>query len=113
MKLKKDDFFDGNTEWEPLGEGISRQFVGYNTQLMMVKVKFESGAIGTLHQHFHSQITYIAKGTFEVTVDGVMKILTEGDGFFPQPNVLHGVKCLEAGILIDAFSPVREEFIKD
>lgn len=54
MKFKKEDFFNGNTEWEPLGEDISRQFVGYNMQLMMVKVKFENGAVGTLHHHFHS-----------------------------------------------------------
>lgn len=112
MKLKKDMFFDGTTRWEDLGNGVSRQFVGYNTQLMMVVVKFEAGAIGALHQHFHSQITYVSQGKFEVTVAGNIKILNEGDGFFPQPNIEHGVRCLEAGILIDAFSPVREDFLK-
>ena len=112
MKLKKDLFFDGSSKWEDLGGGVSRQFIGYNTQLMMVVVKFEKDAIGPVHHHFHSQITYVAKGKFEASVDGNIKILKEGDGFFPQPNVEHGVKCLEAGILIDVFSPVREDFLK-
>ncbi len=112
MNFKKEAFFDGDSEWEDLGQGVSRQFVGYNSQIMMVIVKFENDAVGVLHQHFHSQITYVASGTFEVTVDGVTKILKEGDGFFAQPNIFHGVKCLEEGKLIDAFAPFREDFLK-
>lgn len=113
MKFKKEPFFDGNSEWEDLGDGVSRQFIGYNSQVMMVIVQFEKDAVGALHQHFHSQITYVAEGQFEVTVDGKMKILQKGDGFFAQPNIFHSVKCLEAGKLIDAFAPFREDFIKD
>ena len=112
MEYKKDLFFDGNSEWEDLGNGVKRQFVGYNSQIMMVIVKFEKGAIGTLHQHFHSQITYVAEGSFEVTNNNQIKILNKGDGFFAQPNIEHGVVCLEEGILIDSFTPYREDFMK-
>ncbi|KFF23410.1 cupin domain-containing protein [Chryseobacterium vrystaatense] len=111
MKFKKEKFFDGNSEWEDLEAGVSRQFIGYNAQVMMVIVRFEKDAVGTLHQHFHSQITYVAEGKFEVTVDGETKILEKGDGFFAQPNIFHGVKCLEEGQLIDAFTPIREDFL--
>lgn len=113
MDFKKELFFDGTSGWEELGSGISRQFVGYNSQVMMVIVKFEKEAVGALHQHFHSQITYVAEGIFEVTVNGETKILQKGDGFFAQPNIFHGVKCLEEGQLIDAFAPFREDFLKD
>ena len=113
MNFKKETFFDGNSEWEDLGNGISRQFVGYNSQIMMVIVKFEKDSVGALHQHFHSQITYVASGKFEVTVDVETKILKQGDGFFAQPNIFHGVKCLEAGKLIDSFTPFREDFLKN
>lgn len=112
MNFKKEAFFDGNSDWENLGAGVSRQFVGYNSQIMMVIVKFEKDAVGVLHQHFHSQITYVASGIFEVEVDGETKILKAGDGFFAQPNIFHGVRCLEEGQLIDAFAPFREDFIK-
>ncbi|GGF05686.1 Cupin domain-containing protein [Chishuiella changwenlii] len=112
MQYKKDLFFDGNSEWEDLGNGVKRQFVGYNSQIMMVIVKFEKDAIGTLHQHFHSQITYVAEGSFEVTNNNKTKILNKGDGFFAQPNIEHGVVCLEEGILIDSFTPYREDFMK-
>lgn len=111
MDFKKAPFFNGNSDWEDVGNGVSRQFVGYNAQIMMVIVKFEKAGTGALHQHFHSQITYVASGKFEVTVNGETSILHEGDGFFPQPNIFHGVKCLEEGKLIDSFSPFREDFL--
>ncbi|CAA7194124.1 cupin domain-containing protein [Chryseobacterium potabilaquae] len=113
MKFKKEPFFDGNSEWEDIGNGISRQFIGYNSQIMMASIKFEKDAIGTLHQHFHSQITYVASGKFEVTIDNKTKILQQGDGFFAQPNIFHGVRCIEVGKLIDAFAPFREDFFED
>ena len=37
--------------WEPAGEGVVRQIMGYDGQVMLVKVKFEQGAIGTPHTH--------------------------------------------------------------
>lgn len=56
------------TEWEPAGEGVTRQIMGYDGQVMLVKVKFEKGAVGTPHTHYHTQTTYVASGKFEFTV---------------------------------------------
>jgi quercetin dioxygenase-like cupin family protein len=97
--------------WEQVGEGLRRKIMAYDDSLMVVKVDFEKGAIGTLHQHFHTQITHIEKGVFEVEINGDKKVLKAGDAFFVPPNVIHGAVCLEAGVLIDVFSPKREEFI--
>ncbi|GGZ23573.1 cupin [Echinicola pacifica] len=98
-------------EWEELGGGVSRKFLGYDNQIMMVQVKFEAGAEGTPHAHFHTQATYVAQGKFEFIIDGVKQIVEGGDGVYIEPNLLHGAKCIEAGILIDVFSPVREDFL--
>ncbi|WZL89577.1 cupin domain-containing protein [Salinimicrobium sp. 3283s] len=110
--IKGNTFFkEAETGWEPAGEGISRQITGYNTQLMVVKVKFEKGAVGYVHEHFHSQGTFVASGRFKIIIDGISEILETGDGFFVPPNAKHGAECLEAGMLIDVFSPVREDFL--
>jgi quercetin dioxygenase-like cupin family protein len=98
--------------WEDLGKGVKRQVFGYDDHLMVVKVKFEKGAIGTLHSHLHSQASYVADGVFDVTIGEEKKILKAGDGFYVQPHVIHGVTCLEAGMLVDSFSPYREDFVK-
>ena len=98
-------------EWENLGGGVQRQFLGYDNQIMMVKVKFDKGAEGAPHQHFHTQATYCASGKFEFTIDGETKIVEAGDGVYIEPNLLHSAIFLEEGILIDVFSPVREDFL--
>ncbi|WP_228852558.1 cupin domain-containing protein [Aegicerativicinus sediminis] len=104
-------FIEKEETWEDLGDGIRRQITGYNNDLMMVKVEFETGAVGSLHHHIHSQSTYVAKGRFEITIDGNPQILSEGDAFFVDPNLVHGAKCLESGMLIDVFNPKRSDFL--
>jgi len=98
-------------EWEKLGGGVSRKFLGYDNQIMMVQVKFETGALGAPHQHFHTQATYCVSGKFEFEIDGIKQIIAAGDGVYIQPNLLHSAVCLEEGMLIDTFSPVREDFL--
>lgn len=113
MTTSSDNFiFAEGKEWEPAGEGVVRQVMGYNDDLMLVKVKFEKGAVGTLHHHVHTQVTYVESGKFEFTIGDVKKIVSAGDCLYKQPNVEHGCVCLEAGMLIDTFSPMRKEFIK-
>lgn len=41
---------DQSLEWEVVGEGLKRKIMSYDNHVMMVKVAFEKGAIGTLHQ---------------------------------------------------------------
>ncbi len=109
--MPSEKFIKNSEKWEDLGGGVSRQFRGWDNQIMMVKVKFEKGAEGKPHQHFHSQTTYVASGKFEFTVGGDKNVVETGDGVYIAPNLVHGALCLEAGILIDVFSPVREDFL--
>lgn len=104
-------FIESDNAWQPAGDGIKRQITGYNNGLMMVKVAFEQGAIGTPHHHIHTQACYVASGVFEATIDGVTQVLNAGDTFFVEPNLVHGVVCLEAGVLVDVFNPHREDFL--
>jgi quercetin dioxygenase-like cupin family protein len=103
---------DNDIDWEDLGAGVKRKIMAYDNQLMLVKVDFEKDAIGAIHNHPHLQISYVAKGSFEVTMGDDKKVLSEGDVFFAPSNVFHGVLCLEAGLLIDIFNPYREDFLK-
>ncbi|MDR0895678.1 MAG: cupin domain-containing protein [Prevotellaceae bacterium] len=98
--------------WQPAGEGQERQIMGYDGQIMLVKVKFEQGAVGATHHHYHSQSSYVVSGKFEFTVAGEKKIVAPGDGIYFEPDIEHGLVCLEAGILIDCFSPMRADFLK-
>lgn len=96
---------------EDMGDGIKRQLMGYNQQILMAKVWFDDSAVGYVHSHHHAQVAYIESGEFEVQVNGEKRVLKAGDCFFVEPNVEHGAVCLKAGVLIDVFSPCREDFI--
>lgn len=103
---------DHDIDWEDLGDGVKRKIMAYDNDLMLVKVAFEKDAIGTIHNHPHLQMSYVAKGSFEVSMGDDKKILNEGDVFFAPTVVFHGVVCLEEGLLIDVFNPHREDFVK-
>ena len=83
MKTRSEVFqFEKELKWEHPAPGIRRQIMGYDGQLMMVKVEFEKG------------------------------ILSTGDGYYVAPDEPHGCVCLEAGVLIDTFSPMRADFLE-
>jgi len=96
---------------EQVAEGVRRQILGYESNLMLVKIYFDKGAIGAPHSHPHQQISYVLKGKFEVEIADKKKNLKEGDSFIVPGDEIHGVVCLEEGILIDSFSPMREDFL--
>ena len=102
---------DNDIAWEEVGGGIRRKIMAYDPNMMLVKVDFETGSIGAIHQHPHTQASYVAKGKFEITIGENTKILTVGDVYFVPSNILHGAVCIEAGMLIDVFSPLREDFL--
>ncbi len=110
--MKGDNFIFGETAvLQPAGEGVTRKVLAYNDDLMLCELHFEKGAVGSLHSHPHQQITYIVSGSFEFEVNGIKKIVKSGDSLYKEPDVVHGALCLEAGVLLDFFTPMRQDFI--
>lgn len=96
---------------EDLGNGIQRKILAYSENIMSVEVHFEKNAVGTLHSHPHEQLTYVLSGSFEFTIGDETKIVKAGDVLYKQPNVMHGCTCLEKGVLLDTFTPMRKDFL--
>lgn len=91
--------------------GMTRQVLGHDDELMMVRVTFAKGARGAMHTHPHRQVTYVVRGRFEATVSGTTTVVGAGDSFFVPPGALHGAVALEEGTLIDVFAPARTDFV--
>jgi quercetin dioxygenase-like cupin family protein len=98
--------------WEATPDGNRRRIVLYTDELMMVEFAFEKGGEGWLHSHPHVQSSYVAEGSFEVTIDGRSETLNRGDSFIVPSGLQHGVKALEKGRLVDCFAPYRADFLK-
>lgn len=99
------------TPWTELDGGVRRQLLAHGPELMMVAVDFPAGSRGAAHQHPHVQVTYVAAGRFEVTIGAASHVLGAGDSFRAPSGVLHSVLALEAGRLVDVFTPARDDFL--
>ncbi len=94
-----------------LDNKVKRRVLAHSAQLMLVEVVMETGGVGTVHSHPHSQNTYVLSGRFRFTMDGQELEVAAGDTLAFLPSVPHGTLCLEAGTLLDVFSPMREDFL--
>lgn len=99
--------------WEQAGDGVQRKILGYDRELMLVRVRFVKGAVGYVHKHPHRQVTYIESGLFDVRMGEENRTQGAGDCYFVPPDVEHGVVALEGGVLIDVFAPAREDFLPE
>ncbi|WP_069999099.1 cupin domain-containing protein [Cellulosilyticum sp. I15G10I2] len=109
--LNKRWVFHNETAPCEAASGVVRRVLAYNKDLMCVKNAFEEGAVGSLHHHPHTQITYVVSGEFEFEIEGEKKIVKQGDTMLKMDEVEHGCKCLKKGVLLDIFTPMREDFI--
>jgi quercetin dioxygenase-like cupin family protein len=112
MTQASDNFVhDADIEWEDLGDGIRRKILTFESRVMMARIAFEPGAIGVAHYHPHIQCSYVESGEFWLTISGRREKLVAGDSFLVPPDAVHGAEAITAGILIDVFTPMREDFL--
>lgn len=104
--------FGKEIEFTDLGGGVIRKILAYSDDLMICELHFKKGAVGALHHHPHTQISYVVSGAFEFTIGGVTKVVRAGDTLLKTDGVEHGCVCTEDAVLLDVFTPMREEFVK-
>ena len=95
-----------------LDGGLERRILSYTADMMVVEITFPAGGVGAVHTHPHLQSSYVKSGEFEYTVGDEKVIVREGDSLTFAPDEPHGCVCIKAGVLVDVFSPAREDFLK-
>ncbi len=96
---------------ERLGEGIERQMV-WGEQLMVCRLRFAPRVVTAVHTHPHEQITMVEQGRVLFFVDGEERVARAGDVLHFPSNLAHGATMLdEEVVLVDIFTPVREDFL--
>lgn len=91
--------------------GVTRQVLADSPELMVVAFRFDAGGEGKLHSHPHVQATYVLTGHFRFSIGGEEREVGPGDSFVIPSQAVHGCTCLEAGTLIDCFTPRRDDFL--
>jgi quercetin dioxygenase-like cupin family protein len=94
-----------------LGGGTERRILAYDESLMAVEVSFETGSEGAPHSHPHTQMSYVLSGSFRYSIEGESVILNPGDSVVVPGGLVHSTVCLEKGVLLDVFTPKRDDFL--
>jgi unsaturated pyranuronate lyase len=96
---------------EQIGEGIQRQMI-WGERLMVCRLSFAPRIVTAVHSHPHEQITIVERGRVRFTVAGEERIASAGDVLFFPSRLEHGATMLdEPVVLVDIFSPPREDFL--
>jgi quercetin dioxygenase-like cupin family protein len=96
---------------ETIGEGIERQMV-IGENVMICRLRFAPDLVTPAHDHPHEQVTMVERGRVLFTIGDEQRVANPGDILHFPPGVWHGATMLdEEVILIDIFSPIREDFL--
>lgn len=97
---------------EVLREGIVRQMI-HGERLMICRLTIAAGTIVPAHSHPHEQFTIVEKGRVRYVLGDEQKIFGPGDVVLLPGGFWHGATMLdEDAVLIDVFSPIREDFLE-
>lgn len=93
-------------------EGAERRILSYGGGMMLVQFTFEADITAPVHSHPHEQIGYVQSGEIDLIMDGQPTArLTAGSSYYVAPNVRHGIITHAPSVLIDCFTPIREDFL--
>ena len=96
---------------EMLEDGIERQLV-VGDDLMLCRLRFAPNIVTAAHDHPHEQITMVERGRVRFTIGREERIAEPGDVLHFPSGCWHGATMLdEEVVLIDIFTPVREDFL--
>jgi quercetin dioxygenase-like cupin family protein len=90
--------------------GVWRRTLNFGERLMVVQVTLEEGVVVPVHRHPHEQITYVVEGQLAMEVEGQTHVLGSGDSLLFPGDVEHGGTAIERTLVIDTFSPPREDY---
>ena len=91
--------------------GLKRRVLAYNDKLFLAEHQMVKGWVGTVHSHPHDQVVYVVRGHLKVSCKGNSFEVRTGDSFVVRGGVEHGASAIEDSLVIDVFTPCREEYI--
>ena len=98
---------------EHVGEGIARQMI-WGERVMVCRLRLAPRVVTPVHAHPHEQITLVERGRAVFTIEGEERTVAPGDILHFPAGVRHGATMLdEEVVLIDIFSPIREDFLPE
>jgi quercetin dioxygenase-like cupin family protein len=90
--------------------GLLRRTLGCSERLMIAEFRAQSGVLIPRHSHPHDQVGYVVSGQMELTIGEEAACCASGDSYAIPGGVEHGARFLKECVIIDCFSPPREDY---
>jgi quercetin dioxygenase-like cupin family protein len=91
--------------------GVLRRTLVWGERMLFVEFTIPKGSGVPAHKHPHEQIGYVVSGRMEFTIGDEVRVLGAGDAYLMPGNVGHSTRALEDSVVVDVFSPVREDYL--
>ena len=104
-------FYSADSPANFAGEGTTRKVLAHTDNLMVCELDVATGGGAPMHNHPEEQISYVVSGTYEYTVGDVTVVVGPGDTVYAPSDVPHTAVCLEAGVMLDVFTPERKDLL--
>ena len=100
-----------DTTPETLFGTLTKRLVAHGGNLMAVQVHIPEGAVAPAHQHPNEQITYVIGGRVSYRIGEETRELQAGDSTYVPGGAEHEVTAMEDTVVVDVFTPQREDFL--
>jgi quercetin dioxygenase-like cupin family protein len=95
---------------EELTPLLGRQLL--NTETMTIgRISLAAGAVVPSHYHVHEQVANVLEGRLRFVVGDEEQVVSAGESVFIPSEVPHSVEALDDSVVLDVFSPVREDWV--
>lgn len=92
-------------------KGVHLDSLAVGEKSMVCKMNYQNGDFASEHSHPHEQCGYVISREYELTIGDKKWILSNGGSYTIPGNALHSFRVLEAGEVIDVFTPQREDYL--
>lgn len=92
-------------------QGVSLDSLAVGENTIVTKMNYVEGNYAAPHQHPHEQSGYVISGRYILTLEETEYELNAGDSYAIPGNMLHSFRVIEAGEVVDVFTPIREDYL--
>jgi len=92
-------------------QGVHLKTMVHGVNTLLTEVRMDKGAVIPPHSHPHEQTGYLVSGHMDFLVAGEHHIAKPGDSWNIAGDTEHGATALEASVVVEVFSPVREDYL--
>jgi quercetin dioxygenase-like cupin family protein len=103
----------GPTGYREALPGVRLKSLVHGERTHLTEVRFVRGAVVLEHSHPHEQTGYLVSGRLRFFGPGGEAVVRPGDGWCFPSGVPHGAEALDDSVVIEVFSPIREDYLSD